>query len=77
VLSVGLFGHADNEPLTAETKAMLDSMHKQKIDMSSEIFVINKDGYIGESTRSEIQYAHCQHKKVTYMEPDVRRWPGG
>ena len=61
VISVGLFGHSgdhevwenmDEGTLTA-TKEMLDDMHKRKIDMADEIFVINVGGYIGESTRSE------------------------
>lgn len=69
VISVGLFGHADNEPITVEIKAMLDDMHKRKIDMADEIFVINKNGYIGSSTRSEIEYAIKNHKNVRYMEP--------
>ena len=77
VISVGLFGHSgDNEvwenmdegTLTA-TKAMLDDMHKAKIDMSDEIFVINVGGYIGDSTRSEIEYAKAHGKAVRYLEP--------
>lgn len=47
---------------------MLDDMHKRKIDMADEIYVINKDGYIGSSTRSEIQYAKDTGKKIKYME---------
>ena len=54
---------------TDELKIMLDDMHKRKIDMSDEIFVINKNGYIGESTRSEIEYAKKTGKKVNYLEP--------
>lgn len=72
VISVGMFGHADGEyqtVLTEEVKIMLDDMHKRKIDMAEEIFVINKNGYIGSSTRSEIDYALATGKKVTYMEP--------
>ena len=69
VISVGLFGHSgDNEVWTENTKEMLDDMHKRKIDMSDEIFVINKGGYIGSSTRSEIEYAIKTNKKVVYME---------
>ena len=45
------------------------AIHKQKIDMSDEIYVINKDGYIGESLKDEIQYAIENKKKVTYLEP--------
>ncbi|MBQ4557841.1 MAG: hypothetical protein IJA61_00490 [Clostridia bacterium] len=69
VISVGLFGHSgDFEAMTPETKLMLADMHKRKIDMADEIFVINKDGYIGSSTRSEIEYALSTNKKVNYME---------
>jgi len=71
VISVGLFGHADGEyetVLTDEVKIMLDDMHKRKIDMAEEIFVINKNGYIGKSTRSEIDYASKKGKKISYLE---------
>jgi len=36
--------------------------------MADEIFVINKNGYIGDSTRSEIAYALEHGKKVNYLE---------
>jgi len=67
VISVGLFGHSgDAEALSPETKFMLDDMHKRKIDMADEIFVINPGGYIGSSTQSEIDYAVTTGKPVTY-----------
>lgn len=70
VISVGLFGHSgDDEVWTEGTKAMLDDMHKRKIDMADEIFVINVGGYIGESTKSEIEYAKSNGRKVNYLEP--------
>lgn len=69
VISVGLFGHSgDDEVWTEGTKAMLDDMHKRKIDLADEIFVVNVGGYIGESTRSEIEYAKSQGKDVKYLE---------
>ena len=68
VLSVGVFGHSDHVNLSATEKIMLDDMHKQKIEMSDEIFVINKRGYIGKSTRSEIDYAVSLKKPVAFME---------
>ncbi len=49
---------------------MLDDIHKRKIDMADEIFVINKNGYIGSSTRSEIKYAKEHGKKIVYLEPN-------
>ena len=47
---------------------MLDDMHKRKIDMADEIFVINVGGYIGSSTRSEIEYVEATGKAVRYLE---------
>lgn len=70
VLSLGLFGHSgDNEIFNDGVKAMMDDMHKQRIDMSDEIFVINKNGYIGASTQNEIEYATAHGKKIHYLEP--------
>ena len=69
VISVGLFGHSgDNEVWSDDTKEMLDDMHKRKIDLADEIFVINVGGYIGSSTRSEIEYAFKTGKRVVYLE---------
>ena len=73
VISVGLFGHSgDDEVWTEGTKEMLDEMHKRKIDMADEIFVINVGGYIGQSTRSEIDYALAHGKTVRYLEESAR-----
>lgn len=66
VISVGLFGHS-GDIITEEQKQMLDDMHKRKIDMADEIFVINKNGYIGSSTQSEIDYANEHKKPIRYL----------
>jgi len=69
VISVGLFGHSgDDEVWTEGTKVMLDDMHKRKIDMADGIYVINVGGYIGSSTRSEIEYAKRNGKTIEYLE---------
>ena len=76
VISVGLFGHSGDsevwedmdEGTLTKTKEMLDDMHKRKIDMADEIFVINVNGYIGDSTKSEIEYAKKTGKIVKYLE---------
>lgn len=75
VISVGLFGHGGDQEVwenmdgtITKTKEMLDDIHKRKIDMSDEIYVINKGGYIGSSTKSEIEYAIKTNKKVRFME---------
>ena len=70
VISVGLFGHSgDKEVWQDGVKEMLDDMHKRKIDMADNIYVINVGGYIGSSTRSEIEYAIAHGKTVEYLEP--------
>ena len=72
VISVGLFGHSgDQEVWTEGTKEMLDDMHKRKIDLADAIYVINVGGYIGESTRSEIDYARRHGKQIRYLEPSL------
>lgn len=48
-------------------KPMLDELHLRKIDLADEIFVTNVDGYIGESTRKEIEYANKKGKPVYYL----------
>ncbi len=68
VISVGLFGHSGDEEVWKEgTKEMLDDMHKRKIDMADEIYVLNVGGYIGSSTRSEIEYARATGKTVSFL----------
>lgn len=78
VISVGLFEHSgDNEVWEGKeegsitmTKIMLDHMHKAKIDMADEIYVIDKDKYIGDSTRSEIEYAKSKGIPVRYYSEE-------
>ncbi|MCK5013521.1 MAG: hypothetical protein KAS66_06850 [Candidatus Omnitrophica bacterium] len=67
VFSVGLFGKDENIPLTIYEKNLLDSVHLAKIKLSDEIFVINVGGYIEESTKREITYAHEHGKIVNYI----------
>jgi len=70
VISVGCYGHA-GDIFTEDQKIMLDDIHKRKIDMADAIYVINKDGYIGASTRSEINYAIRTGKQIIFMEDDL------
>ena len=57
-----------DEGTLTKTKEMLDYMHKRNIDMADSIYVIKVGGYIGESTRSEIEYAQNHGKKISYLE---------
>ena len=69
VISVGFFEQSGHEVVWPEgAKEMLDDIHRRKIDMADEIFVINVGGYIGSSTRSEIEYAKAAGKAVRYLE---------
>lgn len=52
-----------------ELKIRLDELHKRKIDLADEVFVLNVGGYIGASTKSEIEYAITHGKPVLYLEP--------
>jgi hypothetical protein len=75
VLSVGFFMHrADTQHgqvigCTPEQKLALDELHKRKIDLCDEIYVLNVEGYIGSSTRGEIDYATAAGKPIRYLEP--------
>ena len=68
VLTPNFFNNIKKEEIDEKTKKMLDEMHKQKIDMSVEIYIINVGGYIGESTKSEIKYAKERGKRISYLE---------
>lgn len=68
VLSVIYPTNEDKDYYTEEQADILDKMHKQKIDMSDSIFVVNVGGYIGNSTKSEIEYAKKHNKEVLYLE---------
>ena len=75
VLSIGCDTKSDSDllalgELTPESKAALDALHKRKIDMADDILVLNVGGYIGQSTRSEIDHAIARGKGVRYLEPD-------
>ena len=66
VISVAWFGHADNNKPTFEEKKLLDEIHLRKIDLADSVFVIDVNGYIGDSTKKEIEYARSQGKKIKY-----------
>lgn len=74
VLSVGFFMHATGNKhgegigATPQQKIVLDELHLRKIDLADEIFILNVGGYIGESTRKEIDYAKKLKKQIDYLE---------
>lgn len=70
VLMPNVFAHTDSIEITDEQKEELDKLHKEKIHISDAIYVINKNNYIGNSTRSEIEYAKANRKKIYYLEEE-------
>ena len=68
VFTPNFFNNVRKEDIDEKMKKMLDEMHKQKIDMSDEIYIINLGGYIGESTKAEIEYAKTKGKNISYLE---------
>ena len=57
---------SDKDAYTKEEATMLDQMHKEKIKLSNAILVVNVNGYIGNSTQSEIEYAKTLNKEILY-----------
>lgn len=73
VLSVGFYphakathGHGEGVGHDSAEKVALDELHKRKIDLADWVYVLNRDWYIGESTRNEIHYAIANSKPVRY-----------
>ena len=60
--------NTDNIKLNEDEINLMSKVHFNKIDISDAIYVVNIDGYIGESTRSEIDYAEKTGKRVIYHE---------
>lgn len=74
VLAPFVFHHADNEEISMEMLLQLDNLHKEKIEMSDAIFVVNVNGYIGESTYSEIDWARRKKKNIYFLvEPPTEQ----
>ena len=68
VLSLGVFSQYDNIKLSEDQLNMLADIQNKKIEMADEIFVINKNGYIGDNTKTEIEFAKYLGKKINYLE---------
>lgn len=73
VISLGIFGQSEGVTITAEQERLFEKLHYRRIDMSDEIFVIDVDGYIGNSTRREIEYAKDRGKVVRYYSEGIQK----
>ena len=56
----------ENIEIGEEELLFLKNEHLKKIELSDSIFVIDKDNYIWESTKSEIEYAKSLGKEIMY-----------
>lgn len=65
---IGIIPHVMGRDLTEYEKDILGELHRIKIDLSDAIFVVNVDGYIGESVKKEIEYAKQKGKEIIYLE---------
>lgn len=68
VLAPGVFRDGRDWEISESQKKELNELHKRKIELSSMVFVINRNGYIGESTTREIEYALDIGIEVYFME---------
>jgi hypothetical protein len=80
VLSIGCDLRSDDElwhglpeAEIERIKARLDELHLRKIDLADEVLILNVDGYIGSSTRRELDYARRLKKGVRFLEPEAAR----
>lgn len=77
VLSVGFYmheseaAHGEKWGCTPEQKIALDALHFRKIELADEILVLDVDGYIGESTRNEINHATALNKHIRYRSEEI------
>ena len=61
-----------------EHKSQFDKMHFAKIELADEVYIINENGYIGDSTRNELNYALSLHKPIKWhrqlpnMDPEIK-----
>lgn len=72
VISLGMFGLPDRpaDDRSADRSDLMErlsALHFQKIRMADEVYVVDPDGYVGESTRREIAYAESLGKPVRYL----------
>lgn len=65
---IGITPHVMSRDFTEYEENLLDELHRIKIDLSDSIFVVNVGGYIGKSTKAEIEYAKEQGKEILYLE---------
>lgn len=49
---------------------ILRELQRHRIEMADQLYVLNVGGYIGESTRAEIEYARSLSKDIRFLEKE-------
>lgn len=56
----------NKEDYSEQEALMIDEMHKEKIKLADAILVVDVDGYTGNSTKNEIEFAKALNKEIIY-----------
>ena len=72
VFALGAYPSLEGEKswYSAAEKERLDQVHKLKILRSDAVVLISEEGYVGDSTRSELEFAQLLGKHIYTIEPD-------
>jgi hypothetical protein len=62
-----LFGDISPEDKAA-IKLSLDNLHLDKVELAHEVLILNVGGYIGPSTRRELEHAQRHRKVIRFLE---------
>ncbi len=73
VLTVSTLESEDNAKMTPKEKERVDNLHLKRIDLADGIFIIDVNGYMGESTKKELTYALKKGKKVRYYSEEFEK----
>ena len=68
VLTICVCRYDGGEDFGKDVANQLDELQRRKIDIADEIWIIKVDGYIGEGTQGEIEYAESHGKSILYIE---------
>lgn len=72
VISASCFANVNNIRLTKKQKENLDKIDLSKIELADEIFVLNVDEYIEESTKNIINYAAKLNKSIRFFSDTIK-----
>ena len=65
---------SSKDDFAEEEALMLDKMHRERIKLADAILVVNVNGYIGSSTKNEIEFAKSLNKEIIYYTDIVNEY---